>query len=165
VAKAYGFEIQCNGVAYRSGLVRRAPSAAVSRRIPLEGKTKKRSDSLMKNNKQSISEADFSDPALAVRALLAPVLREIRQAREKQKQNSAFLKTLAEFKFVPGETYSNRQRRYTVLAVRGPKLIVRYDDGTVDELTEEIQRRIITNMALERGPDNHSPTSSTLETS
>jgi len=119
----------------------------------------------MKNNKQSISEADFSDPALAVRALLAPVLREIRQAREKQKQNSAFLKTLAEFKFVPGETYSNRQRRYTVLAVRGPKLIVRYDDGTVDELTEEIQRRIITNMALERGPDNHSPTSSTLETS
>lgn len=117
----------------------------------------------MKKNKRSISEVEFSDPRVAVRALLTPFLREIQQAREKRTRNFEFLKTLAEFQFVPGETYSNRLRRYTVLAIRGPTLIVRYDDDTVDELTTEIQRRIITNMKLERGPENHSPTSSTSE--
>lgn len=104
----------------------------------------------MKKTKRSISEIHFSDPRVAVRALLTPFLREIREAREKRRRNFEFLKALAHFKFVPGEAYSNRLRRYTVLAIRGPTLIVRYDDGTVDELSAETQRRIIEDIALEQ---------------
>jgi len=53
------------------------------------------------------------------------------------------------FEFVVGETYSNRQRQYTVLEIKGAKLLVRFDDGSTGTLDVEVQRRIITNMALE----------------
>lgn len=115
----------------------------------------------MKTDSLSDSRYEVYRSALLTRDVLLAILRRIQ--REHAKRNSEFLKTLAEFQFVPGETYSNRLRRYTVLAIREPKLIVRYEDDTVDELTTEIQRRIITNMKLERGPENHSPTSSTSE--
>ncbi len=51
--------------------------------------------------------------------------------------------------FVVGETYSNRQRQYTVTEIRGPKLLVRFDDGSIGTLDAKIQRSIITNMMLE----------------
>jgi hypothetical protein len=51
--------------------------------------------------------------------------------------------------FVVGETYSNRQRQYTVTEIRGAKLLVRFDDGSIGTLDAKIQRSIITNMMLE----------------
>ena len=48
--------------------------------------------------------------------------------------------------FMVGETYSNRQRQYTVTEIRGPKLLVRFDDGSIGTLDAKIQRSIITNM-------------------
>ncbi len=51
--------------------------------------------------------------------------------------------------FVVGETYSNRQRKYTVTEIRGPKLLVRFNDGSIGTLDAEIQRSIITNMTRE----------------
>ena len=51
--------------------------------------------------------------------------------------------------FVVGETYSNRQRQYTVTEIRGPKLLVRFNDGSIGTLDAEIQRSIITNMTRE----------------
>jgi len=51
--------------------------------------------------------------------------------------------------FVVGETYSNRQRRYTVTEIRGAKLLVRFDDGNIGTLDAKIQRAIITNMTWE----------------
>ncbi len=51
--------------------------------------------------------------------------------------------------FVVGETYFNRHRKYTVTEIRGPKLIVRFDDGNVETLDAKIQRNIITNMTRE----------------
>jgi hypothetical protein len=53
------------------------------------------------------------------------------------------------FEFAVGETYSNRQRQYTVLGIQGTKLLVRFDDGSTGTLDTEVQRRIIANMALE----------------
>jgi len=53
------------------------------------------------------------------------------------------------FEFAVGETYSNRQRQYTLLSIQGTKLLVRFDDGSTGTLDAEVQRRIITNMALE----------------
>jgi len=97
----------------------------------------------VKKNKQPSSEIHFSDPRVAVRALLTPFLREIRDAREKRRRNFEFLKTLTDFKFVPDETYSNRLHRYTVVAIRESTLIVRYEDDTLHE------RRIIQDIALE----------------
>ena len=51
--------------------------------------------------------------------------------------------------FVVGETYSNRQRQYTITEIRGPKLLVRFNDGSIGTLDAEIQRSIITNMTRE----------------
>ena len=51
--------------------------------------------------------------------------------------------------FVVGEIYSNRQRQYTVTEIRGAKLLVRFDDGSIGTLDAKIQRRIITNMTRE----------------
>ena len=51
--------------------------------------------------------------------------------------------------FVVGETYSNRQRQYTVTEIRGSKLLVRFNDGSIGTLDAEIQRSIITNMTRE----------------
>jgi hypothetical protein len=51
--------------------------------------------------------------------------------------------------FVVGEIYSNRQRQYTVTEIRGPKLLVRFNDGSIGMLDAEIQRSIITNMTRE----------------
>ncbi len=51
--------------------------------------------------------------------------------------------------FVVGETYSNRQRQYTVTEIRGAKLLVRFDDGSIGTLDAKIQRGIITNMTRE----------------
>jgi len=51
--------------------------------------------------------------------------------------------------FVVGETYSNRQRQYTVIEIRGSKLLVRFNDGSIGTLDAEIQRSIITNMTRE----------------
>lgn len=51
--------------------------------------------------------------------------------------------------FVVGETYSNRQRKYTVTEIHGPKLLVRFNDGSIGTLDAEIQRSIITNMTRE----------------
>ena len=53
--------------------------------------------------------------------------------------------------FMVGETYSNRQRRYTVTEIWGPKLLVRFNDGSIGTLDSEIQRKIITNMTREFG--------------
>lgn len=53
------------------------------------------------------------------------------------------------FEFAVGETYSNRQRQYTVLGIQGTKLLVKFDDDSTGTLDAEVQRRIITNMALE----------------
>ena len=51
--------------------------------------------------------------------------------------------------FMVGETYSNRQRKYTVTEIRGPKLLVRFNDGSIGTLDADIQRSIITNMTRE----------------
>ena len=51
--------------------------------------------------------------------------------------------------FVVGETYSNRQRRYTVTEIRGSKLLVKFNDGSEGTLDAKIQRSIITNMTRE----------------
>lgn len=51
--------------------------------------------------------------------------------------------------FMVGETYSNRQRQYTVTEIRGAKLLVRFDDGSIGTLDAKIQRTIITNMTRE----------------
>ena len=51
--------------------------------------------------------------------------------------------------FMIGETYSNRKRRYTVTEIRGPNLLVRFNDGSIGTLDAEIQRSIITNMTRE----------------
>ena len=51
--------------------------------------------------------------------------------------------------FMVGETYSNRQRQYTVTEIRGPKLLVRFNDGSIGTLDTKIQRSIITNMTRE----------------
>src|SRR4030042_1386477 len=53
--------------------------------------------------------------------------------------------------FVVGETYSNRQRQYTVTEIRGPKLLVRFNDGSIGTLDAKIQRSIITNMTRQLG--------------
>ena len=51
--------------------------------------------------------------------------------------------------FMVGETYSNCQRQYTVTKIRGPKLLVRFNDGSIGTLDTKIQRNIITNMTSE----------------
>jgi hypothetical protein len=52
--------------------------------------------------------------------------------------------------FFVGQTYENRQGRFTVLAIRGNALDVRFQDGTTARLDAEIQSRIIDNLSRER---------------
>lgn len=52
-------------------------------------------------------------------------------------------------KFVVGGRYATRMREYEVLEIRGDKMRVRYDDGTEQDLSIEIQTRIATNIVLE----------------
>lgn len=42
------------------------------------------------------------------------------------------------FEFAVGETYSNRQRQYTVLGIQGTKLLVRFDDGSTGTLVKRL---------------------------
>jgi len=49
--------------------------------------------------------------------------------------------------FIVSHTYQNRKGRYTVLAIRGDTLTVRYEDGTLTGLNALIQKRIINNMS------------------
>jgi len=51
--------------------------------------------------------------------------------------------------FIIGQTYENRRGRYVVLAIRGNKLDVRYEDGTTAILDAVIQKRIISNLNKE----------------
>jgi len=55
-----------------------------------------------------------------------------------------------QFKFVVGRKYSNSCGSYTVLAMRQNALIVRYDDGSTEQLNAKAQQRIIENMAREK---------------
>ena len=48
--------------------------------------------------------------------------------------------------FVVGQTYENRQGRFTVLAIRGDTLEVQYNDGTRARLDATIQDRIVSNL-------------------
>jgi len=52
-------------------------------------------------------------------------------------------------KFIVGGRYANRKGEYEVLEIRSDKMKVRYDDGTEQELSIEVQAKIATNMALE----------------
>ncbi len=47
-------------------------------------------------------------------------------------------------------TYANRKGTYTVQAINGPKMTVRFDDGTVADLNIGIQERIWENIVAER---------------
>lgn len=49
--------------------------------------------------------------------------------------------------FIVGHTYQNRKGQYTVLAIWGDTLTVRYEDGTLASLNAEMQKRIISNMS------------------
>ena len=53
--------------------------------------------------------------------------------------------------FMVGETYSNRQRQYTITEIRGSNLLVRFDNGSIGTLDAKIQRSIITNMTRKLG--------------
>ena len=52
--------------------------------------------------------------------------------------------------FVVGGTYENRLGRYTVLAIKGKWLEVRYEDGTSAVLDTDRQERIVSNLRKER---------------
>lgn len=47
-------------------------------------------------------------------------------------------------------TYANRKGNYTVQAINGPKMTVRYEDGSVADLNMGIQERIWENIVAER---------------
>jgi len=51
--------------------------------------------------------------------------------------------------FVVGGRYANRKGEYEVLALRGENMLIRYDDGTEQEVSLELQSRIASNMAIE----------------
>jgi hypothetical protein len=51
--------------------------------------------------------------------------------------------------FVVGGSYANRIGKYTVLAITGPRMTVRYDTGATAELNMDIQRRIWENIVAE----------------
>lgn len=55
-----------------------------------------------------------------------------------------------EIKFIVGGRYAHRRAEYEVLELKGKTMRVRYDDGTEQDLSIEIQTRIATNMALRR---------------
>lgn len=52
--------------------------------------------------------------------------------------------------FAVGQTYENRQGRFTVLAIRGNILDVRFQDDTTASLDAEIQCQIVSNVSRER---------------
>jgi hypothetical protein len=52
--------------------------------------------------------------------------------------------------FEENGTYTNRKGTYTVLAINGPKMTVRYEDGTEADLRVNIQERIWENILAER---------------
>ena len=52
--------------------------------------------------------------------------------------------------FEEGKRYTNRNGTYTVLAVNGPRMKVRYDDGTEAELNVRLQQRIWDNIVAEQ---------------
>ena len=52
--------------------------------------------------------------------------------------------------FVVGRQYENRQGRFTVLAIRGNTLEVRYQDGSTAKLDAGIQERIVENVRREQ---------------
>lgn len=54
------------------------------------------------------------------------------------------------FEFQVNQQYANRNGRYTVLAVNGDKIHVRYDDGKEAHLKISIQARIWNNMTIEQ---------------
>ena len=53
--------------------------------------------------------------------------------------------------FIVGQTYENRRGRYKVLAIRGDKLTVEYEDGTTATLDIPLQTRIINRRQAEKG--------------
>jgi hypothetical protein len=60
--------------------------------------------------------------------------------------------------FVVGCRYRNRKGEYEVLRIQGDKLHIRYDDGTVQELSASIQARIAQNMSIEAASVTPYPT-------
>ena len=54
------------------------------------------------------------------------------------------------FEFEVNKQYANRNGSYTVLAVNGDKIHVRYDDGNEAHLKINIQARIWNNMTIEQ---------------
>jgi len=54
------------------------------------------------------------------------------------------------FEFQVNQQYANRNGRYTVLAVKGDQIHVRYDDGKEAHLKINIQARIWNNMTIEQ---------------
>lgn len=52
--------------------------------------------------------------------------------------------------FEEGKSYANRNGTYTVLEVNGPKMKVRYDDGSEAELNVRLQQRIWDNIVAEQ---------------
>lgn len=51
--------------------------------------------------------------------------------------------------FLVGGRYANRHGEYEVLSIDRDKMLIRYDDGTRQEVSMSIQARIAQNMALE----------------
>ncbi len=51
--------------------------------------------------------------------------------------------------FLIGGRYANRRGEYEVLSIDRDKMLIRYDDGTIQEVSMSIQVRIARNMALE----------------
>jgi hypothetical protein len=57
--------------------------------------------------------------------------------------------------FQVGKRYRHRRGQYTVVAIDGDNLLVRYDDGVVGKLGAARQQRILENVAL--GPQRTAP--------
>jgi hypothetical protein len=51
--------------------------------------------------------------------------------------------------FEVGGTYANRKGKYTILSLNGPKMRVRFDDGSTADLNVDIQHRIWENIQVE----------------
>lgn len=51
--------------------------------------------------------------------------------------------------FVVGGRYANRKGEYEVLAGKGETMLIRYDDGTHQDVSVQAQTRIATNMQIE----------------
>jgi hypothetical protein len=51
--------------------------------------------------------------------------------------------------FIVGSRYANRNGEYEILSIDGDKMLIRYDDGTSQEVSVSTQARISKNMAIE----------------